>query len=892
VTEHASSAVAREPPSRARDGPWRLPAAGGIALAAAALVTTAGAVWMTAVSRHAPNPTGHALLSVVVCLSFVGAGLLALRRPPYARFGVLLAAVGFSSLLGALHDANGAIPYTIGVLTSNLVFAVLVYALLAFPYGWLGSRTNRVLVLVAFVDVLVLQAVAVLFDPLTRWHSAHPRNVALVDSHASLATVLYELEAAVAIGVAVAVAVVLHRRLRSTTPVARRQLVPVLVGGVFALLAFAIGLVFAPISSDAAVVGIGLGLLASLALPATFVVVLLKGRLSRAAVGELLVELREGAAEPGLEDALRRALGDPSLQLARRTQDGSYRDGGGRAVSPRSPDCGVPTMIEHHGEPVGLLVHDPSLRLRPELLEAVTAAAGFALASDRALETVRRVEDRDRALLDAIPDSMYRLSRDGICLDVRTDEPSTLFNPPEEMIGRHARELLPEELAEAILACAARALETGQMSFVEYQVEFAGVLHWFETRMVPSGKDEVVAIRRDVTEQRLAQAEQRRLAEEQAALRRVAMLVAGDSPPEQVFQAVTEEVARLLGIREAILERFVDAETGTVVGRFGAHMTGDFDIGSMLPLEEGLAAWKVLHTGAPARVDSFDGAKGELGERVRALGYRSSIGVPIVVAGSTWGALVAALREGEALPPETEGRMQAFAELVALAVASAQAREELEASRMRILEASDAERRRLERNLHDGAQQRLVALSVGLRLAQAKIRDASDEAEELLGVASEELSEALTELRELAQGIHPAVLTEQGLEAALEVLAARSPLPVELEVRLPERLPEPLEATAYYVVSEALANVVKHADADSARVHAERVDGLALVEVADDGVGGADPSGGGSGLGGLRDRVEALDGSLVVDSPPGRGTLVRAELPLRSRASDGAALVP
>jgi signal transduction histidine kinase len=248
--------------------------------------------------------------------------------------------------------------------------------------------------------------------------------------------------------------------------------------------------------------------------------------------------------------------------------------------------------------------------------------------------------------------------------------------------------------------------------------------------------------------------------------------------------------------------------------------------------------------------------------------------------------LVAALREGDSLPPETERRMQAFAELVALAVASAQAREELEASRMRIVEASDAERRRLERNLHDGAQQRLVALSMGLRLAQGKVQDSPEEAAELLETATDELMEALTELRELAQGLHPAVLTEQGLEAALEVLAARVPLPVELKVRLPERLPEPVEATAYYVVSEALANVVKHSDAESVRVYAERAGIRALVEIADDGVGGAD-LGGGSGLCGLRDRVEALEGRVLVESPPGRGTLVRAELPVHARGRNG-----
>ena len=893
MSGHASSAVAREPPRSARDEPWRLPTPGGFALGAAALAATAGAVTLTAVSRHAPNPAGHALLTVVVCLSFVGAGLLALRRPPYVLFGVLLAAVGFSSLLGAFHDANGAIPYTIGVLTSNLVFAVLVYALLGFPHGRLDQRSSRLLVLVAFVDVLALQAFAVIFDPLTRWHSAHPRNVVLIDSQPSLATALEEIEAVIAIGVTVAVAVVLARRIRLKTALARQQLYPVLVGGVVALLAFAIGLVFAPVSSQAAVVGIGLGLLASIALPAGFVVVLLKGRLSRAAVGELLVELREGTAAPGLEDALRRALGDPTLRLARRTPAGKYRDGDGRALSLRSPGCGVPTLIEHQGEPVGMLLHDPSLRLRPELLEAVTAAAGFALASERALETVRRVEERDRALLDAIPDLMYRVSRDGTCLDVRAEDPATLFNPPEEMIGRDVRELLPAEIAEAILSCAVRALDTGEISTVEYEAEFDGVRRCFESRMVPSGPDEVVAIRRDFTERRRAQTEERRLAEEQAALRRVATLVAGDSPPEQVFQAVTEEVARLLGIRDAVLERFEERDRATLVGRYGVWADSDFEVGKTTPLEDGLAATKVRQTGGPAHSDNFEDLASKFAARIRDLGYRSSFGVPINVGGATWGVLVAALGANESLPPDTERRMQAFAELVALAVASAQARQELEASRMRIVEASDAERRRLERNLHDGAQQRLVALSVGLRLAQAKVREAPGEAADLLGTASEELMEALTELRELAQGIHPAVLTEQGLEAALEVLAARAPLPVELDVRLPGRLPGPVEATAYYVVSEALANVVKHSDACSARVCAERAEGPAHIEVADDGVGGADPAEG-SGLSGLRDRVEALDGRLVVESPPGQGTLVRAMLPVRERAQrrDRAALVP
>jgi signal transduction histidine kinase len=404
--------------------------------------------------------------------------------------------------------------------------------------------------------------------------------------------------------------------------------------------------------------------------------------------------------------------------------------------------------------------------------------------------------------------------------------------------------------------------------------------------MVPSGDGEVVIIMRDVTEKRRADAELRRLAEEQAALRRVATLVASDAAPEQVFQLVTEEVCRLLGIPSALLERFESPDSARVVARYGGDALSGFEVGTEFRLQEGLAAVQVLRTGAPAHVDDYEHIPGRAAELMRELGFRSTVAVPITVAGATWGVLATQIRDGEALPPETERRLQAFAELVALAVASAQARDELAASRLRIVEASDAERRRLERNLHDGAQQRLVALSVALRIAQRKIATAPGEAEQLLGVAAGELAEALVELRELAQGLHPAVLTERGLAEALDVLAARVPLPVELDVAVPERLPEQVEAAAYYVVSEGLANVVKHARAASARVRVTRENGHLTVAVEDDGVGGAALDGG-SGLCGLRDRVETLDGRLRVASAPGAGTRLRAELPVRALVGAG-----
>jgi signal transduction histidine kinase len=206
--------------------------------------------------------------------------------------------------------------------------------------------------------------------------------------------------------------------------------------------------------------------------------------------------------------------------------------------------------------------------------------------------------------------------------------------------------------------------------------------------------------------------------------------------------------------------------------------------------------------------------------------------------------------------------------------------DELRESRARIVQAGDAARRKLERDLHDGAQQRLVGLALDLRLAREKLADDPDTAAEMLDEASAELSRATEELRELARGIHPAVLSDRGLEAAVESLANRAPLPVEIDASIDGRLPEPVEAAAYFVVSEALTNVVRHSGADRAEVGIRRDNGRLLVEVSDDGSGGADP--GGSGLRGLADRVAALDGKLQVDDPDGGGTVVRAAIPLAS----------
>jgi signal transduction histidine kinase len=265
-----------------------------------------------------------------------------------------------------------------------------------------------------------------------------------------------------------------------------------------------------------------------------------------------------------------------------------------------------------------------------------------------------------------------------------------------------------------------------------------------------------------------------------------------------------------------------------------------------------------------------------MAETIFRTGYRSTAAAPIVVAGALWGAV--AIASEDPLPPEAETRLGGFSELVSLAVASAQARADLIASRARLVKAGDEQRRKLERNLHDGAQQRFVSVVLKLRMAQARLRTDPEAAAELLGEVSRELDTGLEELREIARGLHPAVLGDHGLRRAVEALSARVPIPVGIDAP-DERLPEDVEATAYYIVSEAITNVVKHAAASHAEVAIRREGAVLRCEIGDDGRGGADASNG-TGILGLRDRAEAAGGTLTVTSPPGRGTVVSAVLPL------------
>jgi signal transduction histidine kinase len=391
-----------------------------------------------------------------------------------------------------------------------------------------------------------------------------------------------------------------------------------------------------------------------------------------------------------------------------------------------------------------------------------------------------------------------------------------------------------------------------------------------------------------------ARMELRGYADEQAALRRMATLVARGAPPQQVFAAVTAEVGRVLSVDLTTMSRYDPDGALTIVGAWSR--TGSafpFPVGTRLDHGGRNLHTLVFQTGRPARIDNYAEATGPGADATREQGIRSAVGAPISVEGRLWGYVSVLSTVEEPLPTDTEARLVGFTELVGTAIANADAKAALTASRARIVAAADTTRRRVERDLHDATQQRLVSLALHLRSTVRAAVPPGPGADELTaqldGVANQ-IVDVVEELRELARGLHPAALADGGLPAALKTLARGSTVPVRLDLGLDvdRRLPEPIELAAYYVVAEALANANKHADATSVDVHVASGEGVLRVRVRDDGRGGADPSGG-SGLVGLTDRVEALGGRFTLDSGSGAGTAMRVMLPLTTPSSLGPA---
>lgn len=383
-----------------------------------------------------------------------------------------------------------------------------------------------------------------------------------------------------------------------------------------------------------------------------------------------------------------------------------------------------------------------------------------------------------------------------------------------------------------------------------------------------------------------ARGEVERLAEEQAALRRVATLVAEGVPPADVFAAVSREVEHVLSHlidNTATVVRFDPGPECVLVG--ASRPIPETPLGKRWEPDDLYVSTRVLRTGASARVDETDLAVGGVAaEQMRRQGYLSQVASPIVVEGRLWGAMTVSAEQ--TLPSDTEARLEKFTELVATAIANAESQSELAASRRRMVAAADEARRRIERDLHDGIQQQLVSLGMELGVVEAALADEEAPREQVASVSSG-LRRAIDDLREISRGIHPAILAHGGLGAALKALARRSPVPVQLTSSVDGRLPERIEVAAYYIVSEALTNVARHSRASVVSIDVAEQHGALALTIRDDGVGGAEP-GGGTGLIGLKDRVEALGGSLTVQSPPGNGTALVVALPVAGDAPAGA----
>jgi PAS domain S-box-containing protein len=453
------------------------------------------------------------------------------------------------------------------------------------------------------------------------------------------------------------------------------------------------------------------------------------------------------------------------------------------------------------------------------------------------------------------------------------------FNPAFDVFGYSREELLsrpwiefahPDDRERMAQAAASLAGGAAVVDLTNRVVCRDGSVRWIEwsTRVVEED-GLFYAAGRDVTEAH-------RAAVEQGALRRVATLVAQETAPHALLAAVSREVGEVLDVDATHLGRYEEDRAVVSVAQWGRYPT--VPAGARFPLDGDSVSARVQHTGRPARMDGYQGVGGVIAATLRELGIHYTIGAPIVVAGRTWG-IITATSKDRPFPPETEARLQRFTDLVGTAIANAHSRQELTASRARVLLAGDEARRRLVRDLHDGAQQPLVHTIMTLKLGQHAIRAGRGDPGGLVDESLSSAERAIRELRELSHGILPAALHD-GLRTAIAAFASRLELPVDTEVS-EVRLPADIERSAYFIDAEALTNAVKHAQATRANVRVSTDDGVLTIEVRDDGVGGADPDG--HGLMGIADRAAALDGELFIRSPVGEGTTVVVTVPLRAQ---------
>ena len=810
-----------------------------VAAAVAAVGLAVLAVWLILRSDHTDIGPGSIGLSVGVGLVFVASGLAALWRRPENRTGLLLAGVGYLSFLGVLASVENDWVFSAGVAFGAVGFGTFVHLLLAFPWGRLARRRDRAIVGVTYLLAVGGNVGVLLFDPQPLDACAECGSVIAIADSPGAAQAVRLVDTAAALVVLAWILWIAAQRFRLASPALRRILGPVLATGGFALLALGVQLVAGGIGLDGTVVQV-VFLVAFALVPIAFLAGILRARLARSAVADLLVALGEGAP---LRDALARALHDPTLDVVYwiPERDTFVWHDGNEFVDEGGPRTA--RYVEHDGQRVGAVLHDPSLHDEPELVDAVAAAAALWLHNERLQAELRSQLAFLETIVDTAPALLLSLETDGRIRNLNLACRRAAGADDDDAVrGLHFWDVFidPDERDEVRerFAASAPGFEplTEERTFTNPNGERRTIAWSAAPLFAEDGSvKNVVCGGLDITLRKRRELE---LEVE----RDFAGTVANTIP---VLLAVVDENAVISARPNRAFGAILGWEPEACIGRNLLELIDEPDE------YRALMAIASAANGVPAaeRESSWRCADGS----ARTIAWTAS---QIRRVDGSIGVLVSGADVTERKRQEAEVR----------------------ASRSRIVEAADAARRRLERNLHDGAQQRLVALSVTLRLAQSQLGKDPEQACATLDAAREELALALDELRELARGIHPAILTDRGLAAALDALATRSPVPVEVETAV-DGLPPAVEAAAYYVVAEALANVAKYADAERVLVRVAQEDGSAVVLVEDDGRGGADPQAG-SGLRGLADRVEALDGTLAVHSPPGVGTWIRAELPV------------
>jgi len=790
------------------------------------------------------------VMVVAAGLIFTVTGAIAAARRPDNPTGSQMLAVGLLWSLGSLQAASGSIAFTIGYLLSALAFIPFTQLILSYPTGRL-PRDDRWLVLaVAAIAVLGPLSLA-LFDPTPIPGCVDcPENAVLLSDEpdaAQLARIVYALVAASVAGM---LFIKLVRRYRGATPPLRRIVGPVYLFTLEALAALVASTIVRTFSESTSLWLEHLALASLALMPVAFLIGILRTRLARAGIADLAIALGNGTP---LRDALANALGDPSLDLAYwSTERQAWVDDEGRTLGePLAGGGHAATFVEHGGKRVAALLYDPSLTDQRDLVDAVAATAALAFEKERLQAELRAQYRFLETVINTAPSLLSVVDTEG---RIRN------FNRAVEVASGHDDDdrrrldgayfwdvfIDPTEREEMIARFRAAAPEFAP---AEYENAFTDA----------RGKDRVIAWRAAP------------LTDESGSVVRI---IAGgiditDRKRREVDLQRQRDFANT--VADTIPSFIVLTDHDANVVPFGANRAFCAAVGHSLEELSGRSFLEIV-----ARDDEFAarmaiaGAANGVPQAERETRWVTGDGRELTVAWTAtpildqWGVarvLVSGVDVSERKRQE----------------------EELRASRSRIVDATDAARRRLERNLHDGAQQRLAALSLSLRLAESRIETDVNEATEILAQAREELKRALEELRELARGLHPNVLTDRGLGPALEALVLRSPFPVHVEAP-EERLPPAIEAAAYYVAAESLANVAKYAHATEARVEIfESEDGHEIViQVTDDGVGGADPSRG-TGLRGLEDRVESLDGRLAIASPTGGGTRLRASIPVANR---------